>query len=384
MSRHKALFISLSIRIFAIMICLSMVYGRFIFGALPENRYLLRAIAQGDVEKVTLVYGRSWQSIDEVDVDGNGPLHMACQCADTQSEPVILWYLLDNGANARMLNTFKETPIHKVIHISNVQKRVRYINYLVKHGTLINARGNDNNTILDKAVIERNQDACAMILDWFNGLLTRDTIEHAKKMAGSQAGKGFGFTEIYAEIDKKRGMVIDAQGYAINGMTPLMMAVIRDDKKSVIDLLDRKADIQAQSQDRWGYSALDIAIMHQNVGLVELLVAKGASTAQKNKMLQYPLWRVCEVANKSQRMRMVNVLMGKQVPINDVDSQGDTLLHNAVRRKDVDLIEALVDVYALTLNVNIKNAQGLSVLDIVDKEKLTRIHDILKPLIKNR
>lgn len=289
-----------------IVCCISMaLFAQPLVAALPDTAYLLRAIADGDFAKVKAVLATTPASLQERDVDGNGPLHTACACADTQDDPAILWYLLDAGADAHLKNSFQETPLHHTIHLANTDKRVIYIASLVKHGTDINARDNQGYSVLDKYVIERNQQACGMLVSCFADMLGADMVPRAQELAGKEAGEGFGFTDIYEELAKKRELRFNAAGYnACTGLTRLMYAVLAGDTKKITALLKAGIAINQPSDDQWGYTALDLAVMEGKIPVVELLLANGARRDQKNKQGKTAADLASKIANSMIQKRM--------------------------------------------------------------------------------
>ena len=294
-------------------ILLAFVQTSIVRGALPETAYLLRAISDGDIEKVKQVFMRNPGSMLERDADNNGPLHQACQSAGTQDDPSILWYLLNNGADAHGKNVFQQTPLHFTVYITNPEKRMPYITSLIKHGADINARDDEGNTVLDKYVIERNPLACGLFLDCFADIIAPEVLVRAKKLAGKEAGEGFGFTDIYDELAKKRTACFDPSGYCVcTGMTRLMHAILAGNSALVEQLAKSGAGvIDQRSRDQWGYSALDLAILQHRLSLVEVLIKYGARRDQKNKRGLYPIGLAENIGNQIIRSRIIDMLKVK-------------------------------------------------------------------------
>lgn len=291
------------------LILLAFVQTVIVRGGLPETAHLLRAISDGDIEKVKQVFMRNPGSMLERDADNNGPLHQACQSAGTQDDPSILWYLLTNGADAHSKNVFQQTPLHFTVYITNPEKRMPYITALIKHGADINARDDEGNTVLDKYVIERNQLACGLFLDCFGDIIAPEVLVHAKKLAGKEAGEGFGFTDIYDELAKKRTVSFDQSGYCgCTGMTRLMHATLAGNSAAVEQLAKATGVIDQRSRDQWGYSALDLAILQNRLSLVEVLIKCGARHDQKNKRGLYPMGLAENIGNQLIKSRIINML----------------------------------------------------------------------------
>lgn len=353
-------------------------------GAMPDNRPLLQAVVDGDISEVKRAL-KNEALIDEIDYDGNGALHLECQTADVQTDRDILWVLLENFSDVRMRNTDNgEIPLHHTLYISDIERRMGFFSDLIKNGSDINARNNQGETVLDKAVRMREQDGVEAIMSYWGCLLTPDTIERAKKKAGSQAGDGFGFTEVYEALNQKITAFDKVDGTdPKNGMTALMLQVLRDDKKKVLDLISRGARLEERTQDRWGYTALDVAILAQNVALVELLLEKGAHINSIDKTGRSVLQKIEAIRNESKRLRIAHLLLAKKVDINFQDKDGYTIVHDAIRLRDVKLLDLLVNEYATQINKTLKDNYGRTIFDLADIIKNQEINDILSPLKKD-
>jgi ankyrin repeat protein len=373
--------------ILAVLVVGCVLYKHSSYTVFPEDTWpFLKAIINGDQEAIQAVYNSSPSLINQIDSDGNGVLHIACQTANSKQDGSIVWFLLDNFADAQLLNNFKETAILQVMYITNTDRRVEYINYLVKHGAPINQRNIHGEHILDKFVKDRNIDSCQSLMDWFLPMIDADAVSKAMILAGAQAGQGFGFTEIYAQLAKKRGDVYAGLGEVFdvnNGMNTLMMAAIKGDPKIVMQLLAKKVPMNLRSQDRWGYSALDFAVMQQNVPIVQLLLKNGANSAQKNKYGQYCLYRVLAIKDEEKKKELALLLCNKGININDKDISGDTILHRVARDNDSMMMELLVAAYGPQIQFLVTGADGLTVVQIVDRGNFAQMKEILRPLAPN-
>ncbi|KAF7990242.1 hypothetical protein HCN44_000047 [Aphidius gifuensis] len=188
---------------------------------------------------------------------------------------------------------------------------------------------------------------------------------------------------------------------ATTGMTPLMYAV-KDNRTAFLDrLIELGADVGARNNDN--YNALHISAMYSREDVVKLLLSKkgvdpyatggprqqtavhlvasrqtGTATSILRVLLvaagreirlivdgrgKIPLLLAVEAGNQS----MCRELLAQQAPeqLRATTPSGDTALHLAARRRDVDMVRILVDYGA---QVDIQNGEGQTPLHIASAE----------------
>ncbi|KAG5868555.1 hypothetical protein JTB14_019499 [Gonioctena quinquepunctata] len=187
----------------------------------------------------------------------------------------------------------------------------------------------------------------------------------------------------------------------VTGMTPLMYAV-KDNRTSLIDrLIDLGSDVGARNNDN--YNVLHISAMHSREDVVKLLLTKrgvdpystggsrnqtavhlvasrqtGTATAILRALLQsagkdirlktdgrgkIPLLLAVEAGNQSMCRELLSAQTAEQLKAQSAN--GDTALHLAVRRKDIDMVRILVD---YGTSVDIRNGEGQTPLHIAAAE----------------
>ncbi|KAG9432733.1 serine/threonine-protein phosphatase 6 regulatory ankyrin repeat subunit A isoform X4 [Apis mellifera carnica] len=185
------------------------------------------------------------------------------------------------------------------------------------------------------------------------------------------------------------------------GMTPLMYAV-KDNRTGLLDrMIELGADVGARNNDN--YNALHVAAMYSREDVVKLLLSKrsvdpyatggprqqtaihlvasrqtGTATSILRALLaaagrdirlkvdgkgKIPLLLAVEAGNQS----MCRELLAQQAPdqLRATTATGDSALHLAARRRDIDMVRILVD-YGAT--VDMQNGDGQTALHIASAE----------------
>ncbi|XP_076239069.1 no mechanoreceptor potential C isoform X1 [Calliopsis andreniformis] len=185
------------------------------------------------------------------------------------------------------------------------------------------------------------------------------------------------------------------------GMTPLMYAV-KDNRTGLLErMIELGADVGARNNDN--YNALHIAAMYSREDVVKLLLSKrgvdpyatggpkqqtavhlvasrqtGTATSILRALLaaagrdirlkvdgkgKIPLLLAVEAGNQS----MCRELLAQQAPdqLRATNPSGDSALHLAARRRDIDMVRILVD-YGAT--VDMQNGDGQTALHIASAE----------------
>ncbi|XP_046663670.1 LOW QUALITY PROTEIN: serine/threonine-protein phosphatase 6 regulatory ankyrin repeat subunit A [Homalodisca vitripennis] len=185
------------------------------------------------------------------------------------------------------------------------------------------------------------------------------------------------------------------------GMTPLMFAV-KENRTSFVDrMIDLGCDVTARNNDN--FNALHIAAMFSREDVVKLLLAKkgvdvyapggarqqtavhlvasrqtGTATSILRVLLaaggkeirirpdgkgKIPLLLAVEAGNQSMCRELLSQQTADQLKA--TTDNGDTALHLAARRRDVDMVRILVDYGA---NVDSQNSEGQTALHIASAE----------------
>lgn len=138
--------------------------------------------------------------------------------------------------------------------------------------------------------------------------------------------------EAAAEGDLDRARVLLAEGADINlldgeSFTPLQRAVLNGAGPGMLGLLlnYRGMDIDARGAE--GYTALHMAIMKEEVGVVALLIEGGADVEARDDDGLTPL----HIAVAQGDLSIIESLLGNGADVNTANAYGTTALHGAVK-----------------------------------------------------
>ncbi|HEB41433.1 MAG TPA: hypothetical protein ENI08_00245 [Candidatus Dependentiae bacterium] len=216
-----------------------------------------------------------------------------------------------------------------------------------------------------------------LISKW-GSLITLDTLKQAKKRADE-----FVFSEI-SDVLKKDIKILGADGNITardqNGLDGLMLAVIRGDKKMVLDLIRRGASVNSRSRDQFGYAPLHFSVLQENIALLETLLQQKAKSNLKSKTGDAPLHLVPYIESDIQQKRSAELLLNYGADINLKNAVGDTIIHIAVRRNDLPLLKYLIDQFSININLNIKNNDGQTPVSLATKFERKEVINLFNDL----
>lgn len=201
------------------------------------------AARKGDLKKMKVLLEADPKSVNERDNNGDTPLHIAA----LHNQIAVAQALLDAGADVNAKNGYGAyTPgdLGGVLSSNNHKDPVAL---LTVHG-------------IDTA-------------DMKNGYTPLHLAEFAighRKMAELLVSKG-----------------ADVNARPASGATPLLFAVLRDQKDDAQFLLDKGANVN--TPDAYGNTILDCALQLQYGSLIQLLVDKGADVNAQDQSMHRPL-----------------------------------------------------------------------------------------------
>lgn len=259
-------------------------------------------------------------------IDGSTALHMACAALDNPVAEQIIRLLVSAGANVRIKNqAHGETPLHNAARFITIldDRFLPIIELLVKNGADINAQNEDGNTILHYAADKTRHDWLEALLGGRFGALVDRSIKNSKGMTAEEWSKTF-HGELLDHFQKP------APRYSIeqrdpNGLTGLMIAVINGNADMIRtakmgDEVLNERTIE-QGQDKYGYTALHLALLHQRPEFVKILMERGTDPNVKDDRGNAPLHLIYKLGSSSDRTMVIDALVNG-VPAQAFSTQG--------------------------------------------------------------
>jgi ankyrin repeat protein len=171
------------------------------------------------------------------------------------------------------------------------------------------------------------------------------------------------------KVLKENKATIDAQDN--EGHTPLHFAAVELRPETIDLLLDAGADANARSKD--GSTPLQFAAAVGNSETVSALLKQGARVDEGDN---HGYTALHLAAAESDYLDTVKVLLANHATVNIENDEGETPLHLAVVSEDPDIVKALLS-SGRGVDVDIKDKQGRTALDIANEDKCTEIARLL-------
>mgnify|MGYP000341217486 CR=1 FL=1 len=168
---------------------------------------------------------------------------------------------------------------------------------------------------------------------------------------------------------------VDVNLQDANGQTPFMSAARGNDLNIIQLLLPYVDDINLQNNE--GYSALTKAFGRNEVEVVELLLKNDADITVKDKDGNSLAYYLLDTFNDPKEFEAkLNLLMENNIALDAIQAKGNTLLHEAVKRGNLELVKRVT---AFGMDINAKNDEGNTALHLAAMK--ARNQQILKYLI---
>jgi hypothetical protein len=159
--------------------------------------------------------------------------------------------------------------------------------------------------------------------------------------------------------------------FNMDGLTPLMIAVINGNRPLFNVLLEKTRDLNIKTEGT-GCTALHFAAEYPGyLSYVKKLVEKGAKIDIKNKSGETPLFLAC----KNESYEIAKFLLKAGANVHARDRWGETYLHRAVAEGDERMISLLMRHGA---NPNLGSGEIYSPLQMAEEDGLDDIVKLLK------
>ncbi|MXN75528.1 ankyrin repeat domain-containing protein [Burkholderia sp. 4701] len=169
-----------------------------------------------------------------------------------------------------------------------------------------------------------------------------------------------------ADIGKQLKNGLDPNTLAPNG-DPLLVIAAREKSDKVAAALAAAPKIDLEKEDKAGENALMLASLNGDVGLVKLLIDKGAEVSKKG-------WAPLHYAATNGQDAVVKVLLEHDAYIDTASPNGTTPLMMAARGNHGSTVNLLLDQGA---DPQVKNQLGITALEFAKHYKAPDAIDIL-------
>jgi ankyrin repeat protein len=299
------------------------------------------AVEMGE-SKITSILLKYGANANETDNEKLTPLHL------NMSNPLIVELLAGKGANLELPGRDQQFLLHLAVLESTKSLKI-----LLKHRVSLNVQDNSGQTPLHSAVIIKNKKAVSLLLS---------------HRANPNIGDNEGFTPLHHSICNPEILeLLASSGADVNSQdhkkqTPLHWAVIKLQEKSVIALLNHRAELDIPNHA--GETPLFEAVRLQNEKMTSLLLERGADPHLANKNGMTPLFL------DGVKLELKELLIDFGADINHTDTTGSTALHHAVLNEDGALVNMLLNRGA---DPTIVDAQGQRPFQLTRNEKIREI-----------
>lgn len=158
----------------------------------------------------------------------------------------------------------------------------------------------------------------------------------------------------------KKGVDVNLQDN--NGISPFMNSVISNNLDSVKFLSEYVEDFDLKNKK--GLSALSIATNKSSVEVVDFLLKKGANINIKDNnynSIAYYLIESFKPENLHDFNKKLSLLKNNGLTFNQVKNEGNTLLHIAIKKNNLQLLKSLTP---FKIDINAKNNLGYTSLHL--------------------
>lgn len=357
-----------------------------------EKVSVTELIKQGKIQEAKDCFISKYD-INEIDEEGNTPLHLAAKIND----PTLVLFFLCNGSDPDLKNYNSQTPLHVAIENGSTESASQLVNF----GCNIFARDGSGLTAMDSAFSQsdeyydifittktgelRDSEKEKTIVHYFVETLNPKAISQcAKKSIPLSVKDSDGRTPLdyaYSMFNNEKAVEIAATLISCgaehvksdydyfetaianrnldyrfeDGQTPLHLASIQGHLNVVKYLLSGKA--QTNVQDSTGASPLHEAVRYGNTEIAKLLLNSGADVNARDNLGKSP---VLLIIPEEKRSDIYSLLTSYKADLTVKDMYGDTVLHTATMTEvPLDILQVLISGGA---EINERNKDGVTPL----------------------
>ena len=267
--------------------------------------------------------------------------------------------LLGAGADINARGANKLTPLI----LSILKNKTDVAKFLIGKGADINARNEYGYTALCGAAAVNSIDVAGILLA--KGM---DLNDECGGMTPLLLAALWGQREMVDFLVSKGADV--KPGNKENQLTPLHHAAMLGDERGAASLIDNGADVDKEA-NFWGtrVAPLFFAIRLGRGNMVKLLAGKGASLNNPS-FWGFPVYIAAEFG----RVEIADLLVSRGADLNRVDTNGETVLERAIKRRDDRAAEYFI---AKGTNIHLKLKKSGSFLGLASKNGCAKVVGVL-------
>ncbi|XP_046550945.1 uncharacterized protein LOC124260704 isoform X4 [Haliotis rubra] len=256
--------------------------------------------------------------ISEGDAEGNTPLHIACKRGESDNVSI----LLERGADCTVLNYNNEMPLDIVCKEG----------FLDVAKVILNQRGyplpyDGSNTPLHKACAAGFSDIIELLLQYDADRSV--TVDDQNPLLTAAYSNNADVVKILLNTSAANIVICDSK---------IVSECLEKGHIGMVKLLLKKgASLTANDMDR--YSPLARACEKGDIEMVKLLLEKGASVTAIDRYGYSPLARACQKGD----IEIVKLLLEKGESVTAIDRYGYLPLARACQKGDIEIVKLLLE-----------------------------------------
>ena len=336
----------------------------------------------GSVELVKYLISKGCEVMDK-DNDGWTVLHYACKEGNTE----VVQYLVENYPE---LLTMRDKELSSPFPVAGLSGSVELVKYLISKGCEVMDKDNDGWTVLHQACNEGKLDLVQYLVDNYPEMLTiRDKSGQSPFLVTGYScsvdlvtyliAKGCdvmdmdndGETILYNAC--KEGKLESVQYLVENypdllkiknkiGQSPFVVSGVSGSKELVKYLISRGCDVM--DKDNHERNILHITCNNGNLELAQYLAG-----SFPNMLTNRDKWGLSSYlfSGFSGSVELVKYLISRGCDVIDKDNNGETVLHNACKKRNFELVQYLVESYPDMLTI--RNKEGQSPFHVAESSR---------------